>query len=88
MIKSLNIDDPVVLESDLSVDYAFAMYSKVAAIINDNGSYKYILGDGKLYNLEQLRTPTDKELISYFGKIIDPTRISARRILERNEYND
>ena len=85
MIKSLNIDDEVVLESDLSVDYKFAMYSKVSAIINDNGAYKYMLWDGKLYSIEQLRTPTDKELISYFGKIINPTRINARRILEKSD---
>lgn len=85
MIKSLNIDDEVVLEADLSVDYTFAMYSKVAAIINDNGAYKYMLGDGKLYSIDQLRTPTDKELISYFGKIINPTRIKARRILEKSD---
>lgn len=84
-IKSLNIWDPVVLESDLSTDYRFAFYTQIMWIINDNGRHKYILWDGKPYELTNLRTPTIEEMISYFWAISNPTRLRMRQIMERSE---
>jgi len=80
-IQSLNIDDPVVVRQELLKDYTFAIYSKVSAIINNNGTFQYILWDGNVYGIEHLDVPTTEELISYFGFAGD-TRTRMRQILK------
>lgn len=66
-IKSLNIDDPVVVRQELLKDYTFNIYSKVSAIINNNNRFQYVLWDGNVYGIEHLDVPSTEELISYFG---------------------
>jgi hypothetical protein len=81
-VKSLNIDDPVVVRQELLKDYTFAIYSKVSAIINTNGTFQYILWDGNVYGIEHLDVPTQEELISYFGFAGD-VRTRSRELINK-----
>ena len=79
-VKSLQIGEPCVVRQELLQNYKFNIYSRVSAIINNNGQFQYILWDGNIYPIEHLDVPTTEELISYFGFAWD-ARTRARTII-------
>lgn len=81
-VKSLMLGDPCVVRQELLADYQFNIYSRVSAIINNNGIFQYILWDGNIYPIEHLDVPTQQELISYFGFAWD-VRTRAREIIKQ-----
>lgn len=80
-VKSLSIWDPCVVRQELLQNYTFNIYSRVSAIINNNGTFQYILWDGNVYGIEHLDVPSTEELISYFGFAGD-TRTRMRELLK------
>ena len=82
-IKSLRIGEECVVRQELLKDYQFNIYSRVSAIINNNGIFQYILWDGNIYPIEHLDVPTTEELINYFGFAGD-VRTRARTLINQS----